>query len=456
MNTFTPVFDPDTLSGKLAEAVSESRLWQRHMEMGAIGATPRGGVNRLALTQEDAMAQGKLAAWAKARGHLVSRDEIGNVYVRREGTDPTAAPVVTGSHLDSQPTGGKYDGAYGVLAGLEVLEALDDAGIATRRPVDVVAWMNEEGSRFLPGAMGSGVLAGAFTLESALASKDGDGKTVAAALAEVERITPLPRTMLSQVKPFAYLEAHIEQGPRLEAAGATIGVVTGIQGIRRFVVEINGEEAHAGTTPARQPPGRDACLSCSDFGTAIGCNRSARHDPVHGRPHECISELSQHRTRARAVHHRPASSGRRAAAGFRHANPRDRHTDRGEGQLHSGSAERLGREAGQLPSGNDRTRPHRYIGRRHAAPFIPFRRRTRRDVPEPAVPHRHGIRAMLAGREPQRSRERHAFRSCGRDSGARPSYPGACAPLTDSIPPAWRYPCPFRAFFYFNIPINLA
>ena len=274
MNTFTSVFDPDTLSGKLAEAVSESRLWQRHMEMGAIGATPRGGVNRLALTQEDAMAQGKLAAWAKARGHLVSRDEIGNVYVRREGTDPTAAPVVTGSHLDSQPTGGKYDGAYGVLAGLEVLEALDDAGIATRRPVDVVAWMNEEGSRFLPGAMGSGVLAGAFTLESALASKDGDGKTVAAALAEVERITPLPRTMLSQVKPFAYLEAHIEQGPRLEAAGATIGVVTGIQGIRRFVVEINGEEAHAGTTPRVNR--RDAMLVSVALISAL---QSAATDP---------------------------------------------------------------------------------------------------------------------------------------------------------------------------------
>lgn len=236
-------------ASRLAAAISEQRLWQRHMDMGAIGSTPRGGVNRLALTSDDAAAQATLAQWARGRGYAVTRDEIGNVYVRRAGSDAAADPVVTGSHLDSQPTGGKFDGAYGVLAGLEVLEALDDAGIATRRPVEVVAWMNEEGSRFLPGAMGSGVLAGAFTLESALTRTDSLGETVGAALAEVERLTPLPRRALSAVKPFAYLEAHIEQGPLLEANGATIGVVTGIQGIRRFVVEVTGEEAHAGTTP---------------------------------------------------------------------------------------------------------------------------------------------------------------------------------------------------------------
>lgn len=237
------------IAARLASAVSEERLWSRHVEMGGIGGTPRGGVNRLALTPEDAGAQARLAAWAGARGYAVSRDDIGNVYVRREGIEPDAAPVVTGSHLDSQPTGGRFDGAYGVLAGFEVLEALDDAGIRTRRPLEVVSWMNEEGSRFLPGAMGSGVLCGAFALDSALARKDGAGVSVAEALADVERRTPLPRRALAQSKPHAYLEAHIEQGPRLEAAGATIGVVTGIQGIRRFVVRVSGEEAHAGTTP---------------------------------------------------------------------------------------------------------------------------------------------------------------------------------------------------------------
>ncbi len=261
-------------ASKLSAAVCGQRLWQRHMEMGAIGATPRGGVNRLALTAEDAAAQATLAGWARQRGYAVTRDEIGNVYVRRAGTDATAAPVLTGSHLDSQPTGGKFDGAYGVLAGLEVLEALDDAGISTLRPVEVAAWMNEEGSRFLPGAMGSGVLAGAFTLESALARVDSQGLTVAAALAEVLSRTPLPRRELASVKPFAYLEAHIEQGPLLEANAATIGVVTGIQGIRRFVVEIAGEEAHAGTTPRANR--RDAMVTAIAMISAL---QAATCDP---------------------------------------------------------------------------------------------------------------------------------------------------------------------------------
>lgn len=261
-------------ASNLSAAVCEQRLWQHHMEMGAIGATPRGGVNRLALTADDAAAQATLAGWARRRGYAVTRDEIGNVYVRRAGADAMAAPVVTGSHLDSQPTGGKFDGAYGVLAGLEVLEALDDAGITTLRPVEVVAWMNEEGSRFLPGAMGSGVLAGAFTLESALARVDSQGVTVSAALAEVLRLTPLPRRALASVKPFAYLEAHIEQGPLLEANAATIGVVTGIQGIRRFVVEIAGEEAHAGTTPRANR--RDAMVTAIAMISAL---QAATCDP---------------------------------------------------------------------------------------------------------------------------------------------------------------------------------
>ncbi|MBC7803789.1 MAG: M20 family metallo-hydrolase [Candidatus Parcubacteria bacterium] len=259
---------------KAAKSVSEARLWQRHVEMGAIGGTARGGVCRLALTTEDAAAQRALETWAKVRGYAVTRDEIGNVYVRRDGTDPAAAPVVTGSHLDSQPTGGKYDGAYGVLAGFEVLEALDDAKLATHRPVEVVAWMNEEGSRFSPGAMGSGVVAGAFSLDSALAKIDAEGISVAAALAEVRRLTPLAVRSVKEVKPFAYIEVHIEQGPKLEAEGATIGVVTGIQGIRRFAVDITGEEAHAGTTPRANR--RDAMVAAVALISAL---QAAANDP---------------------------------------------------------------------------------------------------------------------------------------------------------------------------------
>lgn len=263
---------------KAAKAVSEARLWRRHEDMGAIGGTAKGGVCRLALTEEDARAQAQLAQWAGARGYALSRDEIGNVYVRREGTDPSAAPVMAGSHLDSQPTGGKYDGAYGVLAAFEVLEALDDAGVRTRRPVEAVAWMNEEGSRFLPGAMGSGVLAGAFTLEAALAKTDAAGVSVATALADVRRRVPFPERPLSQVQPFAYLEVHIEQGPRLEAEGAAIGVVTGIQGIRRFIVELTGEEAHAGTTPRANR--RDAMVAAVNLISALQAEAADPEDTL--------------------------------------------------------------------------------------------------------------------------------------------------------------------------------
>jgi N-carbamoyl-L-amino-acid hydrolase len=233
-----------------ARAIREDRLWQRHMDIARTGGLPSGGVNRQALSADDAAARKLLMGWARARGFAIAGDQIGNLFVRRAGTDPDARPVLTGSHMDSQPTGGKFDGMYGVLAGLEALEALEDAGIRTRRPIEVVAWTNEEGSRFQPGAMGSAVFAGHYELSRALASRDWKGVVLADALAETLAAAPAP---LRGEKPgFAvdgYVEAHIEQGPRLESEGKTIGVVTGIQGSRRYTVEVNGEEAHAGTTP---------------------------------------------------------------------------------------------------------------------------------------------------------------------------------------------------------------
>jgi N-carbamoyl-L-amino-acid hydrolase len=233
-----------------ARAIREDRLWQRHMDIARTGGLPSGGVNRQALSADDAAARKLLMGWARARGFAIAGDQIGNLFVRRAGTDPDARPVLTGSHMDSQPTGGKFDGMYGVLAGLEALEALEDAGIHTRRPIEVVAWTNEEGSRFQPGAMGSAVFAGHYELSRALASRDWKGVLLADALAETLAAAPAP---LRGEKPgFAvdgYVEVHIEQGPRLEAQGKTIGVVTGIQGSRRYIVEVNGEEAHAGTTP---------------------------------------------------------------------------------------------------------------------------------------------------------------------------------------------------------------
>jgi len=233
-----------------ADAVKEDRLWQRHADMAKLGGTPKGGVNRQALSPEDAAARNLLASWAKARGFTIFTDAIGNLFVRREGTDATAAPVMSGSHMDSQPTGGRFDGMYGVLAAFEALEALDDAGIRTKRPLVAVAWTNEEGSRFQPGAMGSAVFAGHNKLEDMLAVKDWKGVVLKDALAETLKTAPAP---MREGKPgFAidgYVEAHIEQGPRLENEKKTIGVVTAIQGSRRYIVEIEGEEAHAGTTP---------------------------------------------------------------------------------------------------------------------------------------------------------------------------------------------------------------
>lgn len=234
-----------------ARFVDAARLWQRHVEMGRIGATPKGGVNRQALSPEDAKARAQLAAWARARGFGVFTDAIGNLFIRREGTDPAARPVLTGSHLDTQPTGGRFDGAYGVLAGFEVLEALEDGGIRTKRPIELVAWTNEEGSRFQPGAMGSAVFAGSYDLQKMLAVTDRAGVVLRDALAQTLAAAPVsPRPALG-FPVDGYVEAHIEQGPILEATGTTIGVVTMIQGARRFTVDIVGEEAHAGTTPRK-------------------------------------------------------------------------------------------------------------------------------------------------------------------------------------------------------------
>jgi N-carbamoyl-L-amino-acid hydrolase len=231
-----------------AKAVNQARLWQRHADMAKLGGTPKGGVNRQALSPEDAAARNQLAGWATARGFAIFTDAIGNLFVRREGTEPSAPPVMSGSHMDSQPTGGRFDGMFGVLAAFEALEALEDAGVRTRRPVVAVAWTNEEGSRFQPGAMGSAVFAGQYRLDDMLAQKDWKGVLLKDALADTLKAAPAPMATLG-FPVNSYVEAHIEQGPRLENERTTIGVVTAIQGSRRYIVTVEGEEAHAGTTP---------------------------------------------------------------------------------------------------------------------------------------------------------------------------------------------------------------
>ena len=232
-----------------AAAVDEARLWQALMDLAAIGARSDGGVCRHALSDEDIEARALVIGWAEARGYEVSVDEAANLFIRRAGRDSAAAPVLTGSHLDSQPAGGKFDGAYGVLAGLEALKALDDAGIETTRPIDVVAWTNEEGGRFDRSCTGSSVWSGATELESYFGDTGADGVPLGVALAKTLAATPdLPRRP-RQWMPHAAIEIHIEQGPVLEAEGVSIAAVTGIQGVRWMNVEVSGKAGHAGTTP---------------------------------------------------------------------------------------------------------------------------------------------------------------------------------------------------------------
>lgn len=217
--------------------------------MALIGPSPDGGSTRLALTKEDIAGRAQLAEWATSRGFKVFLDDIGNMFVRREGSATTLPPVLTGSHLDTQPRGGRFDGVYGVLAGFEVLEALEDASIKTQHPIEVAVWTNEEGARFWPGCMGSKVFADPNKLDRMNASIDVDGITVRDALSEL--FSALPNFGRRQLgfPVESYVEAHIEQGPVLEAEQKLIGIVTGIQGTRRFRIEVEGFQGHAGTVP---------------------------------------------------------------------------------------------------------------------------------------------------------------------------------------------------------------
>jgi len=226
--------------------IDGDRLWGSLMELARIGATPKGGVCRLALTDLDKQGRDLVAGWARDSGLSVSVDQIGNVFMRRAGRRNELPPVMIGSHIDTQPTGGKFDGNYGVLAGLEVVHTLDDHGIETEAPIEVAFWTNEEGSRFVPVMMGSGVFAGDFTLAHAHAARDAQGLSVRD---ELERIGYLGSEVPGEHPVGAYFELHIEQGPVLEDHAKTIGVVEAVLGIRWYDCTVTGMEAHAGPTP---------------------------------------------------------------------------------------------------------------------------------------------------------------------------------------------------------------
>ena len=253
--------------------IDGARLWRSLMDMAQIGATAKGGCNRQALTDEDREGRDLFVSWCEQIGCHVSVDAIGNIFARRDGLDNDLPPILAGSHLDTQPTGGKFDGVYGVLAGLEVLRTLQDAEIHTRSPLEVAVWTNEEGSRFNPAMIGSGVWSGVMDIDRIYATTDKSGNTLGD---ELERIG-YRGEMPARARPLrAAFEVHIEQGPILEQQQRQIGVLSGIQGLRWYDLVIDGEACHAGPTPMESR--RDPFMAAAPI--INGCYQlAAAHGP---------------------------------------------------------------------------------------------------------------------------------------------------------------------------------
>lgn len=225
---------------------NQQRLWDDHMALAVFGATPKGGMGRLALTDDDKKARDLFVKWSKEAGCEVRVDAVGNIFARRAGTDPDAAPVMTGSHLDTQPLGGRFDGILGVLAGLEIVRTLNEANIRHKRPIDVVCWTDEEGSRFGAGCVGSNAFVGRRSVEDTLKMVDADGNSVGDELKRIGYAGPEP---VGGFEIDSFFEIHIEQGPILENEGLQIGAVEGAQASTGYLVTVTGEEGHAGTLP---------------------------------------------------------------------------------------------------------------------------------------------------------------------------------------------------------------
>ena len=238
--------------------IDGGRLWDSLMEMAKIGATPKGGCKRLTLTDLDKQGRELFRGWCEKAGCTVKVDEMGNMFARREGKDKSLPPVFVGSHLDTQPTGGKFDGVLGVLGALEVVRSLNDLGIRTKHPIEIVNWTNEEGSRFAPAMVSSGVFAGVFTKEFAYSREDAEGLKLGD---ELKRIGFRGDEPVGGRPVHAYFELHIEQGPILEDENLDVGVVTHGQGQRWYEIRLTGFESHAGSTP--MPRRKDALLGAA-------------------------------------------------------------------------------------------------------------------------------------------------------------------------------------------------
>lgn len=248
-------------------AISPDRLWMRLMALGEDGALPGGGVDRQALSVEEILAWQRIIGWGREARLVPSTDPAGNLFLTLEGAHPQLSPVVAGSHIDSQPTGGLFDGAFGTLAALEAVTAIAEAGLRPERSIVVVGWMNEEGSRFAPGMMGSELFTGLRPLEEVMAVRDDDGISVGEALAAMHAAFPDVERRPLGFPVHAYVEPHIEQADVLETEGAVIGVVSGIQGKKTFEVTVRGREAHAGTEPMDRR--QDAVLAFARIATAM-------------------------------------------------------------------------------------------------------------------------------------------------------------------------------------------
>ncbi len=253
--------------------VNGPRLWDSLMEMAKIGATPKGGVKRLTLTDLDRESRDLFARWCREAGCTIGVDKMGSMFARRPGADDTLPPVMLGSHLDTQPTGGKFDGALGVMSALEVVRSLNDLDIRTRHPIEVAMWTNEEGSRFAPAMTASGVFAGVLKLEDALKIKDVDGLEIGP---ELQRIGYAGDMDVGGRPVAAFFEVHIEQGPILEEEGIDIGIVTAANGQKWYEITLTGVESHAGPTPMSRR--RDALLGASRIVELVNGIGHA-HDP---------------------------------------------------------------------------------------------------------------------------------------------------------------------------------
>lgn len=265
-----------TQGSKMLESpkINSGRLWASLMEMASIGPSPNGGSRRLALSSEDLDGRRKLLDWAESLGCTWQADQAGNMFIVRPGHDNSLSPVAVGSHLDTQPLGGRFDGVLGVLAGLEVFRTLNEQGIKTRRPLVLINWTNEEGSRFAPAMGGSGVYSQRLSLEDFRAARDKDSITLGEALDESGYKGSLTRHDLQLA---AYFELHIEQGPILEKKGLPLGVVSGVQGLRWYDITFTGDSAHAGPTPMEYR--HDPLMAATGF---IEAMRQSVRDDVDG------------------------------------------------------------------------------------------------------------------------------------------------------------------------------